>query len=316
MQVVEDAARTPAVSVVIPTRDRPRQLARAVQSALAQSAADLEILVVDDASTTPAAEGLAAFGDVRLRVLRHAQRRGASAARNTGIAHARGAFVALLDDDDEWLPAKLERQLTRFATGGEDLGLVYCGVEVVAEASGTIERRDLPEGAPVVYADLLRSTFFGASAAMVRRACFDTVGGFDDDLSGAQDRDMWLRLAKRYRFDYVPDALVRWYIHGDQITTNLTAKIDARQRLLRKYGDDLQRHPVALAKHLLSLGMMYGADARPAPAAWCFLRAIRRCPRDPVAYRHLARLLASRSGYRTWVHAAGFRRIDGISLYY
>jgi glycosyltransferase involved in cell wall biosynthesis len=289
---------------------------RAVRSVLGQSLTDLEILVVDDASTPEVGSALAAVDDGRLRVLRHGERRGACAARNTGIAAARGTYVALLDDDDEWLPNKLALQAERFAAGPADLGLVYCGVEVVSEASGAIERRDLPTGAPVGYADLLRSTFFGASAALVRRDCFAAVGGFDDALAGAQDRDMWLRLARRFRFDYVPDALVRWYIHGAQITTDLGAKITARRQLLRKYADDLRRHPGALAKQLVSLGMMYGAEARGAPAAWCFVRAIRRTPRDPLPYRHLGRLLASRVRYRTWVREEGFRRIGGISLYY
>jgi glycosyltransferase involved in cell wall biosynthesis len=304
-----------AVSVVIPTRNRPRHVARAVRSVLAQTFSDLEILVVDDASTDDVGAVLAPLADARVRVLRHDRRRGACAARNTGIDAARGRFVALLDDDDEWMPGKLAAQVARFASTPE-IGLVYCGVEVVSEATGEVQRRSLPKGAPLTYADLLRSTGFGASAAVVRRECFAAIGGFDETLAGAQDRDMWLRIAKRYRLDYVPDALVRWYIHGEQITTDLGVKITARRQLLHKYADDLRSHPAALARLLLSLGMMYGADARPAPAAWCFLRAIRRSPRDPVPYRHLARLLSSRAGYRTWVREAGFENVGGISLYY
>jgi glycosyltransferase involved in cell wall biosynthesis len=314
--LVTNAGTAPAVTVVIPTRNRPRQVARAVRSALAQTLADLEILVVDDASTDDTGAVLAPLADPRVRVLRHERRRGACAARNTGIAAARGRFVALLDDDDEWMPAKLAAQVARFASSPEDVGLVYCGVEVVAEATGEVRRRSLPRGAPFTYEDLLRSTGFGASAALIRRECFAAVGGFDETLAGAQDRDMWLRIAQRYRLDYVPEPLVRWYIHGEQITTDLGVKITARRQLLAKYADDLRSHPAALARLLLSLGMMYGADARPAPAAWCFLRAIRRSPRDPVPYRHLARLLSSRAGYRTWVREAGFENVGGISLYY
>lgn len=311
-----DLDRAPAVSVVIPTRNRPQQLLRAVGSVCAQTREDLELLVVDDGSAADVGPVLAALGDARLRLLRHDRRRGACAARNTGIAAARGRLVALLDDDDEWRPEKLALQAARFEAAGEELGLVYCGVEVVSEATGVVERRDVPHGAPVGYDDLLRSTFFGASAAMVRRECFAVVGGFDEALAGTQDRDMWLRLAKRFRFDYVPDTLVRWYIHGEQITTDLGAKITARRQFLRKYAADLERHPVTLAKQLLSLGMMYGADHRSASAALCFVRAIRRCPRDPVPYRHLARLLSSRAGYRTWVLEAGFRNVGGINLFY
>ncbi len=313
---MSNTGTAPAVSVVIPTRNRPRQVTRAVRSALAQTCADLEILVVDDASTDDVGAVLAPLAEPRLRVLRHDRRRGACAARNTGIAAARGRFVALLDDDDEWLPGKLAAQVERFTASAADVGLVYCGVEVVSEATGEVQRRSLPTGAPPTYAELLRSTGFGASAALVRRECFADVGGFDEALAGAQDRDMWSRIAKRYRLDYVPEALVRWYIHGEQITADLGVKITARRQLLRKYAVDLRHHPAALARLLLSLGMMYGADARPAPAAWCFLRAIRRSPCDPVPYRHLARLLSSRAGYRTWVREAGFENVGGISLYY
>src|SRR5438034_9298591 len=122
------------VSVIIPTYNYARYLAAAIESALAQTYAPLEIIVVDDGSTDDTLRILGAYGN-RLRVLRQANQ-GAGAARNAGIAAARGEYVAFLDSDDLWHPRKLELQLARFASD-PDLGLVHCGVEVLDEQGRT-----------------------------------------------------------------------------------------------------------------------------------------------------------------------------------
>src|SRR5215469_600238 len=109
----------PRVSVVIPLFNRARTIERALASVQRQSFSDLEIVVVDDASSDGGADKIAGL-DPRLRILRHPANRGAAAARNTGINAARGEYVAFLDSDDEWLPAKLTTQLGVLDRGKHD----------------------------------------------------------------------------------------------------------------------------------------------------------------------------------------------------
>jgi glycosyltransferase involved in cell wall biosynthesis len=119
--------RSPLISVVLPTYNRASMLAVAVQSVLAQTFADLELIVVDDGSTDETPGVLEAIADPRLVRLRSDQQRGAAVSRNAGIGAARGEFLAFQDSDDEWLPGKLERQLSVFADHGSGLGAVGGG---------------------------------------------------------------------------------------------------------------------------------------------------------------------------------------------
>ena len=192
------------VSVIIPTRDRSALLRRALESAVRQTFSQLEILVIDDASSPPASEVVESVGNPWVRVIRHETPRGASAARNTGLSAAEGSLVAFLDDDDEWLSAKLARQVDRLAEVPA-AGFVYCGYEKVSDRSGKVVST-FRAGPPVLDFDaFLRRTFFGASIPLIRRECFSAVGHFDETLMGMDDRDMWLRIARRYQVDFVPE---------------------------------------------------------------------------------------------------------------
>src|SRR5262245_46065882 len=115
------------VSVVIPTYNRATLVVRAVRSVLSQTFPDLEVLVVDDASSEDVFDAVMRFGDPRVRYWRHAVNRGVAAARNTAMAHASGEFIAFLDDDDEWLPDKLMTQLDRLRRASRRLGLLGSG---------------------------------------------------------------------------------------------------------------------------------------------------------------------------------------------
>jgi glycosyltransferase involved in cell wall biosynthesis len=308
-------SHTPLVTVIIPTRDRPELLQRAVASVLAQTCADFEVIVVDDGSGE-ASDPAEAARDPRRRVLRHAAPRGAAAARNTGLSAARGDFVAFLDDDDVWLPEKLARQLEAFATGEPDLGLVYCGSLKFSDVSGRVisqsPARPLREG----VVDFLRSTRFGTSVPLIRRRCLDEVGGFDESLPGTQDRDLWIRLAQRFRFDCVSDVLVEQHVHGPQITADLPRKVEARTRLLEKYRDELEAHPEIMAQYLWRLGMLCCADGQYAPGRRHLLGAIRRQPGRPVLYRDFVQSLVTPERYRHRLLATVFAGADGVPFFY
>src|SRR5436305_4940478 len=130
------AAVMKTVSVIIPAYNYARYIAEAIDGALAQTHAPLEVIVVDDESTDDTPRVLAGYGD-RIRTIRQPNG-GAAAARNTGMAAARGEYVAFLDADDVWLPRKLELQLQRFEAD-PDLGLVHCAMEVIDREGRTVD---------------------------------------------------------------------------------------------------------------------------------------------------------------------------------
>jgi glycosyltransferase involved in cell wall biosynthesis len=211
---------TPRVSVVIPTYNCGQFVCAAIDSALAQSCGPLEVIVVDDGSTDETPGILNRYG-ARVTVVRQ-KNAGVSSARNTGIQHARGELVAFLDADDLWHPDKLAKQVPLFANPA--VGLVYCAVEYVDERLQSLGvnltgRR----GRVLREIALLRGTVVlaGGSTAVVRRACFDTAGGFDSAMSTAADWDMWRRVACHWEIDVVREPLVQYRMRPSSMHRNV-----------------------------------------------------------------------------------------------
>jgi glycosyltransferase involved in cell wall biosynthesis len=220
----------PAVSVIIPVFNGERFLSPAIASALDQTFADLEVIVVDDGSTdtTPAIAG--GFGS-RVRYVPQSNQ-GVAAARNTGLAMARGTYVAFLDADDVWLPEKIERQIT-CAERDRRLAAVGCGFFVTDERLN-VREQIIP--APCSLTDLLLFRSNGglnAGTAFLRKADVDAVGGFDPDLFICEDLDLAIRVMERGDASCVPEALLLYRQHEANIhhrlgrwETNLRRMLD------------------------------------------------------------------------------------------
>jgi hypothetical protein len=197
--MTETGETLPTVSAVIPAYNAERFLSRAIRSALAQDPLPDEILVVDDGSTDGSAAIARGFGSP-VRCIQQANA-GASAARNRGIAEARGELVAFLDSDDEWLPHHLGRAVRVLARHPE-LGWYSDDYRFEPPLPG---ERPGP-GAEAVVDDAYLPDFFAASrrweaetsAMVIRRAVFGAVGCFDTSLVTAEDRDLWFRIGLRY----------------------------------------------------------------------------------------------------------------------
>lgn len=307
----------PLVSVVVPTRNRAAMLRRALDSVLAQTCRDFEVIVVDDASSDDTLQQLARHPDRRIRSLASDAPGGAPRARNRGIAAARGCYVAFLDDDDEWLPQKLEAQLDVFSRGSSRLGLVHGGSMVVAAASGRTVHTVVPTpGLAVRPADFLGEITFTTSVVMIRRQCFDEVGVFDETLAGAQDRDLWIRLAGAFEFDAVPQVLMRRYVHGAQITTSLPAKIRAKQQIIAKYARELRAQPRQLAQHQWRLGILLCVAGDRAAGRRALCASIAARPWQKSAWRDLLTSFASVARCRAVLTSRRLEAIDGVLLYY
>ena len=182
----------PFVSVIVPCYNQGAVLAEAIDSALAQTYTHREVIVVNDGSTDGTAEVAAGYGE-RIRLITQANR-GLSAARNTAIAHARGALIGLLDADDRWLPDKLDVQVPWFAD--QEVGIVHGGYRKFPPSlPGAGEKRKQP-GVRTGFHEILAFNVIGAPvSAMFRRTAFEHVRGFDETLRGIEDWDLWIRMA-------------------------------------------------------------------------------------------------------------------------
>jgi hypothetical protein len=221
----------------------------AVASARRQTLDDIEILVVDDASTDGTDSALAAVAaeDGRVRVLRQEVAGGAPLARNRGLDEARGEFVALLDDDDRWLPAKLERQVA-FLRSRPDVVLASCQYRIVAEGGGP----DLDFKGPTDLdpEDLLWANFLGsASNAMVAPDRFPEPVRFDPAFPAYQDWEFYLQCNRFGPVGVVPEVLCEYVVHEEagRLTNQLAKRLTGHQLLLERHGDAMS--PACLAYH-------------------------------------------------------------------
>jgi len=289
---------TPSVSVVIPTHNRGLLLIRAIRSVLEQTYENLECIVVDDASTDDTQGILATIDDPRLIVLRHKHNLNASCARNTGFDHARGDYVALLDDDDEWLPTKVERQMA-LLRGNPSLGMVYCWMDYV-NSRGQLRRHYRPRLRGHILTKVLdRQRIGNSSTLMLRADVVREVRGFDESLIRGDDGDFIRRVARLYPVDFVPAILVRVYIgHGDRLSRDtdksLRQQLQAARTKLDKFGPELAAHPWALANVHRELGNTHAYLNEWREARCHLAQAWRVDPLNPRVYRDLARLVALR----------------------
>lgn len=263
------------VSVVISTFNRCDKLRRAIDSVLAQSFKDIEIIVVDNASTDQTTQMIKEITDERIQYVRHSSNLGGPAARNTGIRMARADLVAFLDDDDEFKPEKLEKQVRKMQESEARVGLIYAGAEIFDEKQGRVTLVNPPRYKGNVYERLLLSTILSSvSSVLVKKECLNKVGAFDETLTSCQDWDMWLRIAKEYEFDYVDETLVRINMHGEQISTNYAALIPGRTRMVRKHEDEFRKHPDIYVVHLKRIGKLHCINGTWALAREWFAQAI------------------------------------------
>lgn len=233
----------PKVSIIIPAYNAEDYIGDAVDSALAQTHQDREVIVVDDSSTDDTPLVLKGYGD---RIIVHRQANtGVAGARNAGVQLASGSWVAFLDADDVWRPTKLAQQL---ALG--DCALTY------TNRFNFGKRGDLPHNqadvTPLLEGDvfvplLLRGNFITTSSVMMTRDLFLDLGGFASSPAICEDWDLWLRAAERHPVGVITEPLVGYRVTGSSLSTNYRAMAQARRvvvagALARDRGRQLSWH--------------------------------------------------------------------------
>ena len=242
------------VTAIITTHKRNHEIVeRALKSVIAQTYHVEDVIIVDDSPSDfeqrTAVKSMAEKYK-NVRYIAHDKCQGACAARNTGISASRGEFVAFLDDDDEWKPEKIEKQLEKFKD--DKIALVYCGAEVFNDADGSInyDRTDYLRG--MVYEKLILNNFIGSTSyPLIRKKALIDVGGFDVLMQSAQDYDLWLRIGQKYEVDYVPEALALYHVHpGVRISTNPVKRINGLERLNTKNIDFIKKKNLGYMKFM------------------------------------------------------------------
>ncbi|MDG5814245.1 glycosyltransferase family A protein [Chitinispirillales bacterium ANBcel5] len=224
----------PRISVIIPVYNRAKLISRAVDSVLKQSYKDFELIVVDDGSSDDTLKQLRDYKSVT--VLSLDTNSGVSAARNFGVAHSCGEWIAFLDSDDEWKPEKLKEQLEwsdqhKSCTIFQSQELwVRKGVRVNPPRSHLKRDGDL-------FGVSLHRCMISPSCVMIKRTLFDAHGGFDETLRACEDYDLWLRIALKEKVGLVNKVhLVRYGGHSDQLSSSTPCqdklRICALQKLL------------------------------------------------------------------------------------
>lgn len=286
------------VSVIIPTYNRSGLLVKAVSSVLNQTFKDLEVLIIDDGSTDDTKQRIEGLGESRIRYIRNSKNMGVSGSRNVGITSSLSDYIGFLDDDDEWLPEKLERQVGILDNSPSNVGLVYTGTLSVDLATGGLIETTIPRYKGNVLNDLVFLNFIPTSSVLARRECFTKVGLFDENLSYGEDFDLWIRISTEFLIDYIQDPLA---IHKDhpQTTTANNKKVAVNvRRILDKHSALFASNKKGLSNYLLMMGTAYCYDGNLSEGRKAIADAIKAQPLDLRLYYNLALTLIGPGMYR------------------
>jgi glycosyltransferase involved in cell wall biosynthesis len=232
---------SPLISIIIPTYNGEKYIDEALLSVFTQTYKNYEVIVVDDGSVTDSVARICDKYKGGIKYIRQ-QNKGLAAARNTGIRNSKGDYLAFLDDDDLWLPEKLEKQVRLYKdleSKGITAGIVYTGIEDINE-TGKPLYKTLYRSSGYCYDILLFIDFigYGGSSAMVPSSILIDVGYFDETMRRVEDYDLWIRIAKRYPIYSVNDYLVKYRNRDGSLHKEPLEMIKGEMYILNKVLND------------------------------------------------------------------------------
>ena len=212
----KDTMTNPTISIIIPVYNGERFIRQTIESVLRQTYHNLEIIVTDDNSTDSSRQILSEFTDGRLKIVCSEKRNGVARNRNNGFKLSTGDFIAFLDQDDIWLPEKLDLQL-RALLKYPNAYVAYSWMDIIDENNNKISEGYRTKSEGNVYFELLKRSFLlSMSSPMIIRKAFEEEGGFDETLDGCDDWEFLVRIAKKHYFVCVPKVLsfYRKFVHS------------------------------------------------------------------------------------------------------
>lgn len=234
------------VSIVIPTYKRPDKLDRAVDSVLNQTYSNIEVIVVDD--NNPGTEGRKRTEDImeryasepRVIYVKHEQNKNGSAARNTGARRATGVFIGFLDDDDQFLPKKIESQINRLLSLSDEWGMCYNHYYTQRGNESLIPVKEHREGDLFLPALKQMLNVNAGSNLLIRRKAFESVNGFDESFKRNQDHEFLVRLLHKYKLAYVAEPGLIYSIGTTNVKVNYEETIHHYIEAFKPYIDELK----------------------------------------------------------------------------
>lgn len=229
------------VSVLVPSYNCAHYLPQALDSALGQTFTDFEILVIDDGSTDntrAVVEEYRGKAPDKVRYI-YQENQGLACARNTGLRHAKGEYVALLDADDVWLPTRLEETVKVLDADGST-GIVHANITKISEAGEELDtrRRDARYLSGYIFENIfLRKAHVSCPTVLFRKQCCEEVGVFDPGLArlGCEDRELWLRISQKFKIQYIDKVLALYRVSGKSMSQNKEKMMKARLYVIDKF---------------------------------------------------------------------------------
>ncbi|HEY3782165.1 MAG TPA: glycosyltransferase [Fimbriimonadaceae bacterium] len=303
----------PTVSVLLTCYNHIAYIPAALDSILAQTFTDFEIIAIDDGSKDGTREWLQARKEP-IQLIFNEQNLGTYASLNVALSKAKGDYIAVLNDDDVWHPTKLEKQLALFQLHPK-VGLVHTDGKFINGEGQIVEGSPLGFEFPRtetgdVLLGLLYANKIIASAVLVKRECFNKLGGFNENYFGSGDWEMWLRIAEQYEIGFVPEPLTDYRVHGanashklDRIWRDdqmLREWIETREPVYQGKGYQEQTLKKALAHNEACLGTVKTLNGNPAAGRAAYKRSMEL---EPGRFKSYLRYCA------TFLPASVFRKL-------
>ena len=237
------------VSVILPTFNRSHVLIRSIRSVLNQTYQNFELIIVDDGSTDNTEKLVNSLSDDRIKYTRHNKNKGVAVARNTGIRLAGGHFIALQDDDDEWYPEKLEKQIMAYTTASPEVGVVWTNSNYMYDKYEYMPPSSSKKMEGYIFDQVLKLNFIAPQTSLIRKKCFSNVGMFDERFLRMGDVELFLRISQYYQFKYIDEPLVNIYLQRPYNRTEDEQTIDSLKRILEMYLPQIKQERKVLGKY-------------------------------------------------------------------
>lgn len=246
------------ISIIIPSYNREKTIQKSILSILNQTFSDIEVIVIDDGSCDNTKNVVLSLNDTRIKYI-YQQNSGACAARNNGILHATGEYIAFQDSDDVWKKDKLEKELNFLLNNNFDF--VFSQLNRIYDNFSTIIPNWIEDQNDITLESVLAKNCCSTQTMLMTRKCARTVM-FDNNLKKLQDWDFFIRVIKNgYKIGFISEPLVDCYIMNDSIT-NLVSTENAYCTLIQKYKDDYNTYKSSLAEMYMFLARFYRNNNR------------------------------------------------------